>query len=320
MRMRHNILLSAPYMIPVFDRFRAYFDRQGIQVEIAQVAERLDESSLLAFAGKIDGTICGDDHYTRKVIERLTPRLKVISKWGTGIDSIDLEAAREFNVQVLNTPGAFTDPVADTILQYILIFARKGPLLDHEMKLGNWHKIPGWSLHERTLGVIGVGKIGRAVLRRARSFGMSLLGNDIVKISDEFIADVGVEMTSLTRLLKEADFISLNCDLNSKSKHLIDEQALSLVKPDAVLINTSRGAVVDQDALIDALRAGIIGGAALDVFDVEPLPEDSPLMKMDRVLLAPHNANSSPAAWEKVHQNSIRNLFQGLGFEFDGTL
>ena len=318
--MSFKVLLSAPYMIPVFDRYRAYFDQRGIQVEIAQVAERLDETSLLPYAGEIDGTICGDDHYTRRVIVRFSPRLKVISKWGAGIDSIDLEAAHEFNVQVLNTPGAFANPVADTVLQYILIFARKGPLLDHGMKLGNWQKIPGRSLHECTLGVIGVGKIGRAVLRRAKRFGMRLLANDIVKISDEFIEEVGVEMTSLTRLLKEADFISLHCDLNPGSTNLIDEQALSLVKPDAVLINTSRGGVVDQNALIGALQSASIGGAALDVFDVEPLPEDSPLLMMDQVLLAPHNANSSPSAWAKVHQNSIRNLFKGLGLEWDETL
>jgi len=248
-----------------------------------------------------------------KVLAACTPRLKVISKWGTGIDSIDLAAATELGVKVGNTPNAFTVPVAESALGYMLAFARREPWMDVAMKAGQWEKIPGITLSECTLGVIGVGNVGKAVLRRARAFGMKLLGNDIVEIAPDFLVEYGVEMTTLPDLLARADFISLNCSLNRTSYHLINAQTLSLIKPGAVLINTSRGPVVDEPALVEALRSGRLGGAALDVFEQEPLPTQSPLRSMPNVLLAPHNSNSSPFYWERVHWNSIRNLLLGLG-------
>jgi D-3-phosphoglycerate dehydrogenase len=149
---------------------------------------------------------------------------------------------------------------------------------------------------------------------------MRLLGNDIVPVADDFIAEVGVEMLPLQELLRQSDFISLNCDLNPSSFHLIDAQALARLGPQAVLINVARGAVVDEAALVEALRAGRLAGAALDVFEVEPLPLDSPLTGFDNVLLAPHNANSSPAAWARVHRNTLRNLFLGLGLPVPAEL
>ncbi len=314
--MAYKVLVSAPYITPIFESFRYLFDEAGIEVEIADVEERLSEDDLMKYAGQIDGTICGDDRYSRSVIEAFSPRLKVISKWGTGIDSIDAEAAAAHGIQVCNTPEAFIEPVADSVLGYILIFARKGPWMDRAMKEGRWEKILGRSLSECSLGVIGVGRIGRAVLRRAKSFGMELIGNDIVDIPEEFVSEVGVEMTSLPLLLHRADFISLNCDLNPTSLQLINDDALAKVKAEAVLINTSRGAVIDEGALIEALETGKIAGAALDVFEREPIDEHNPLLQFDNVLLAAHNANSSPRAWENVHWNTLRNLFNGLGIEF----
>jgi D-3-phosphoglycerate dehydrogenase len=314
--MNYTVLITAPYILPVFDRFQYLFDEADIEVILEDVEERLDEEDLLKFAGKIDGTICGDDKYSREVIEKFIPRLKVISKWGTGIDSIDKEAASAFGVQVLNTTRAFTHPVADTVLEYILIFSRKGPQMDRAMKSGKWEKLYTPALNEGVLGVIGVGNIGKAVLRRAHSFGMTLLGNDIIEIEKGFIDEVGVEMTSLEDLVSRSDFISINCDLNPTSFHLINRNTIELFKPNAVLINTARGPIIEEPALINALQSGILAGAALDVFIDEPLPLDSPLIKMENVMLAPHNANSSPAAWELVHINTIRNVFLGLGLEF----
>lgn len=308
-----TILFTAPYMIPYLDRFRSVLEHMGMDLIVPTVQERLEETDLLAYAGQFDGAICGDDRYTAKVLEACAPRLKVISKWGTGIDSIDSAAAERLGIQVGRTPNAFTLPVADTVMGYILAFARQHPWLDRAMKAGQWDKIPGVSLSECTLGVVGVGNIGKAVLRRARHFGMRLLGNDIVPIAPDFLAENGVQMVRLDELMAQADFVSLHCDLNPTSYHLVNAQTLSWMQPQAVLINTSRGPVVDEPALVNALQRGAIAGAALDVFEVEPLPLDSPLLKLDNVLLAPHNANSSPAAWERVHWNTIRNLLVGLG-------
>ena len=310
-----TVLLSAPYMIPFTERFRPVFEHYGLDVIVAEVEERLYEDDLLAFAGQFDGTICGDDYYTARALEACAPRLKVISKWGTGIDSIDSQTAARLGIQVFGVPNAFTLPVADTTLGYILAFARRQPWMDRAMKSGQWVKIPGHSLSECTLGVVGVGRIGKAVIHRARAFGMELLGNDIVEVAPDFILEYGVEMTSLEDLLARSDYISLNCDLNPSSYHLINARRLTMMKPTGLLINVARGPVIDEPALVEALTNGTIAGAALDVYETEPLPPDSPLCNMDNVMLAAHNANSSPTAWERVHWNTIRNLLTGLGLE-----
>ncbi len=185
------------------------------------------------------------------------------------------------------------------------------------MKSGFWGKLPGRSLSELTLGVVGCGNIGKAVVRRARAFGMRILVTDPVRVAPDFLLENAAQQVSLGELLPQADFVSLNCDLNPTSRHLIDAAALSQMRRDAVLINSARGHVVHEAALVTALQQGIIGGAALDVFEEEPLPKTSPLLAMDNVMLSPHNCNSSPAAWERVHLNTVSNLLTGLGIIFD---
>ena len=315
--MKYAVLFTAPYMIPFVDRFKPIFDQYNIDLIVPDVHERMEEADLLRYAGQFDGAICGDDRYTLRVIEACAPRLKVISKWGTGVDSIDAEACSHYEVKLCRTPNAFTLPVADTVLGYILAFARRQPWMDREMKTGKWEKIPGRALSECTLGVIGVGNIGKAVTRRARAFGMQVYGTDILDIDHVFVTETGIEMTNLQSLLSSSDFVSVNCDLNPTSYHLINSDTLALMKPNAVLINTARGPIVEEKMLVAALQSKRLAGAALDVFEYEPLPAESPLMKMDNVMLAPHNSNSSPAAWERVHWNTIRNLFEGLGLEVD---
>lgn len=312
-----TVLLTAPYMLPFHKRFMPVFEHYGLEVVAPAVQERMEEEDILKYAGKFDATICGDDRYSRRVIEACLPRLKVISKWGTGIDSIDQTACKELGVQIKNTLNAFTLPVSDTVMGYILAFARRQPWMDRAMKSGEWQKIPGRSLSECTLGVIGLGNIGKAVIRRARGFGMTILGNDIVPIAPDFLLENKVEMTTFKDLLSRSDFVSMNTDLNPTSRHLMNKDAFEAMKPTGVMINTSRGPVVDEKALVEALQAGKIGGAAMDVFEEEPLPLSSPLLKMDNVMLAPHNSNSSPAAWERVHWNTIRNLLIGLQIPAD---
>ncbi|MEX2144557.1 MAG: phosphoglycerate dehydrogenase [Anaerolineales bacterium] len=313
--MSRIVLLSAPYMLVNPDRYQPLFAHYGIELLIPEVHERLEAAELLQYAGQFDGAICGDDRFTAEVLAACLPRLKVISKWGTGIDSIDVVSATKLNILVRNTPDAFTDAVADSVISYALAFARQTPWLDRAVKTGQWSKLMGRSLSECTLGVIGVGRIGKAVMRRAQAFRTRLLGNDIVEMPAEFLADVNVTMTTRDEVLAQSDFISLNADLNPTSRHLIDAVALSKVKPGAVLINTARGPLIEEPALVESLLNGKLAGAALDVFEEEPLPADSPLLKMDNVLLAPHNSNASPSAWERVNFNTIRNLLEGLGLD-----
>jgi D-3-phosphoglycerate dehydrogenase len=307
-----SVLVSAPYILPVVDRFRPIFEAAGVHLLVAPVVERLTESQLTPYAGEVDGAICGDDLFTAEVLRAFAPRLKVISKWGTGVDSIDRAEAQRLGVSVFNTPGAFTEAVADSVLAYVLAFARRVPWTDREMKAGGWEKPACRALYECSLGVIGVGAIGKAVLRRARAFGLERRGNDIIPIDPAFLAETGTTMVSLDELLSRSDFVSVNCDLNPTSLGLIDAPALARMKPSAVLINTARGPVIEEAALVAALQQGTIAGAALDVYLDEPLARSSPLRSMDNVLLSPHNANSSPEAWERVHRNTIANLFRGL--------
>ena len=310
--MKQRVLVTAPYFQPVLERFRPEFDAREIELKVPLVQERLAEADLLTLVSDVDGVICGDDQFTARVLAA-APRLRVIAKWGTGIDSIDQDACASRGVAVRNTLGAFTEPVADTVLGYVLAFARRQPWMDHAMKLGAWDKIPGHSVSERTLGVIGVGAIGGAVARRARAFGMAVLGNDIRTLPLESVRDVGVKMVDKATLFAESDYLSVNCDLNPTSRAMLGSAEFKAMRTDAIVINTARGGIVDESALIEALRQGDIGGAALDVFDQEPLPSDSPLRGMDNVMLAPHNANSSPAAWERVHRSTIDQLFEVLG-------
>lgn len=309
--MNWRILVSAPYMQPIPEKYRTILEKSGCQLVVPPVQERLSEEELLGLIEDIDGVISGDDRFSEKVYQA-AKRLKVVSKWGTGIDSLKKEIASKYGVIIRNTPNAFTEPVADTVLGYILCFARRLPWMDRDMKNGTWKRLSGTSLHEQTLGVIGVGNIGKAVIRRAAAFGMRVLGNDIIEIPRDFLERTTVEMVSKEELLKQSDFVSLNCDLNPTSYHLMSGQEFGLMKREAYLINTARGSVVDEPALIKALEDKKIAGAGLDVFEVEPLPHNSLLRRMDHVLMAPHNSNASPSVWERIHEATVKNLLEEL--------
>lgn len=309
--MSWRILITAPYFLPVVEFYRSQLESEGLELVPADVRERLSEAELLPIVATINGVICGDDQFTERVL-RAAPDLKVISKWGTGIDSIDTNAAARLGIRVFNTPDAFTDCVADSTLGYILNFARQLSRMDCDVRSGKWTKPDAVTLHECTLGVIGVGNIGKAVVERAIAFGMTVLGCDAVTIPESFVAKTGLKLVSMDELLNTSDFVTLHCDLNPTSYHLIDRPQFDSMRPAAYFINTARGAVVNEQALIEALQRGKIAGAALDVFEIEPLPCDSPLRKMNNCLLAPHNANSGLAAKKRAHESTIGNLLNGL--------
>jgi D-3-phosphoglycerate dehydrogenase len=309
--MTWKILISAPYFLPVVEDYRSQLEAQGCELVIAGVRERLSEAELLTLVPTMHGAICGDDQFSERVLQA-AGHLKVISKWGTGIDSIDTDAATRLGILVCNTPDAFTDCVADSTLGYILNFARQLFRMDQDIRSGKWIKRDAVTLRECTLGVIGVGNIGKAVIRRAVAFGMTVVGYDPVAVPQSFLDETDLNAVSLLELLKSSDFVTLHCDLNPGSYHLIDRPQFELMKSSAYLINTSRGPVVNEAALVDALRSGQIAGAALDVFETEPLPADSPLRQLNTCLLAPHNSNSGLAAKKRVHESTIQNLLAGL--------
>lgn len=312
--MKYRVLISAPYMQPFIERFRPFFEENDIAIVVPEVNERLEEDDLLKYIHDLDGIICGDDRFTEKVLDAAS-KLKVISKWGTGIDSINKPECLKRGIQVRNTPNAFTIPVSDTVLAYILNYARNISFMTDAMRKGEWKKINGKAMHECILGVVGVGNIGESVLRKANAFGMRLLANDLRKIPSDLVIELGVEEVDFKELLRSSDFVSINCDLNNTSYHLFNDDAFNTMKKNAVLINTARGPIVDERALERALEQEKIYGAALDVFEDEPLPTNSPLLKHPRVMMAPHNSNSSPFAWENVHISTINNLMESLGIK-----
>lgn len=314
MKNSQRVVISAPYFQPVVARFMPIFKKHNIEVVVPEVKERLNETELLNIIGDIEGIICGDDALS-EVVLRKAKKLKVIAKWGTGIDSIDQEACKALGIAVRNTPNAFTYPVADSTMAYILNFSRNISAMDKAMKQGIWLKIPGYALNEKKLGIIGCGNIGKAVARRALAFGMKVYMNDIKLVEDELIGNGLVEMVNKDFIYENCDFISLHCDLNSTSRHLICKDTLCKMKKCPYIINTARGGIVNESDLVAALLNKTVAGAGLDVFEHEPISVNSPLLKMDNVFHAPHNSNSSPLAWEKVHKNTINNLLEGMGLK-----
>ncbi len=317
---RYKVLVTAPYFLPVLDKWRSELESHEIELISLPVPERAEEEDLLPVVSDIHGVICGDDRFTARVLAH-APLLRVLCKWGTGIDSLDQDACRRLGILIRNTLDAFSVPVADTVLGYALAFCRNIPFMDAQMKSGVWKKIPGRSLSETTFGIVGVGNVGRRVAERAAAFGCRLLGADIREIDSSWCRTLGLTQVGLETLLTESDFVSLNCDLNPTSYHLISDTTLAQMKPSAILINTARGPIVDEPALARALQVGGIAGVGLDVFEDEPLPADSPLRSMPNALIAPHNSNSSPTAWERVHANTVKNLIEALeGPNLRGTV
>lgn len=309
---RGKLLVTGPRFLRDFEMVRPELERLGFEIVKTDVNQQLSEDELIALVGDIDATICGGDKWTARAMDA-APKLKVICKWGTGTDAIDFDAARQRGILVRNVPDAFSVPVADSTMCFMLNFARRIPWLDRDIKAGRWTPLDGTTLAECTLGVIGLGNIGSTVLRRARAFGMKLLGCDPRQdLPLQLIDDTGVEVVQMDELLKRSDFVSLHCDLNPSTRGLIGERELKLMKPTAVLINTSRGPVVQQAAIEKALLEGTIAGAGLDVFEIEPIPATSLLLKMDNVLLTPHLSQSSERAAHRAHWQVIRNVVELL--------
>ena len=311
--MKYKVLISPNTLLPVFEDYRHFLEEKNIYPIIPKAFnEFLNEEQLLPLVSDIDGAICGDDRYSERVLKK-AKKLKVLSKWGEGIDAIDINAAKKLDIKVFRTPGALTNPVADTVLGYMLLYARNLNNKDKVVRDGYWNKLDSVTLDESILGIVGFGKIGQAIAKRALSFGTEIIFSDIKKIDKSLQKKLNVKQVSFDELITKSDFISLNCDLNKTSRKLIDFSELDKMKNSCYLINTARGQLINERALINALDKKIIGGAALDVFEIEPLPKNNKLRNFNNCLFSPHNANASPKVFDSIHKQTIQNLFKGLG-------
>ncbi len=261
----------------------------GFQTDVVDrsINLRVEENFISALAG-YDACIAGAEPFPRTVIEA-SPQLKVIARSGVGFDAIDIEACDEVGVVVTTTPGVNHHAVAEHTIALLMGVARGFPGLDQAVRTGRWQRVPYPRVQGSTLGIVGLGRIGRAVATRAVGLGMNVLAYDPLP-NVEFAEQWHVELMSLDDLLAGSDYVSLHSPATSATRHLINEATLAQMKPGSVLINTARGSLVDEAALAAAIKSGHLRGAGLDVFEQEPLPLDSPLIDLEHVLLAGHVA------------------------------
>lgn len=257
------------------------------------------------------------DRVDDEFLDRAGPQLKVVSNFAVGFDNVDVAACTARRIPVGNTPGVLTETTADLAWGLLMAAARRLPEADHYVRAGKWKTwgpmlLMGPDVHGATIGIIGFGRIGQAVARRARGFGMRVLYHDPRRVSRSVEAEYGAEFRTLEGILPESDFVTLHVDLRPETRGLIDAERLGWMKPSAILVNTSRGPVVDTDALVNALRDGTIAGAALDVTDPEPLPADHPLVGLDNCLVVPHIASASRATRGRMASMAAANLLAGV--------
>jgi D-3-phosphoglycerate dehydrogenase / 2-oxoglutarate reductase len=313
-----KIAVTCIQLIRDLDDQRARLEQFGLEVTAPEIpGQHLEGDALVAALEGCSGVIAGDDRFTAEVLDRC-PELRTISKWGSGLDGIDGRAAAARGITVTNTPGMFDDEVADVAMAYLTTLARGLHLIDRGVHAGAWPKPAGRSLRGATLGIIGLGGIGRAVAARAAVAGMKVIGSDPSPASVQLAEPAGVEVRSLDDLLAASDFVSVNCPLNEGTFHLLDNSAFARMRPGVYLVNTARGAVVDTTALAAALESGRVAGAALDVMEREPPPPGDHLLSLPQVVLGSHNASNTIEASRRVHLQAIENLIRSLGLVASG--
>lgn len=289
--------------------------RQRLEAEVGEVlynptGRPLTAEELIPLVPGVDGYIAGLDAISRAVIEA-ADSLRVIARYGVGVDAVDLEAARQRGIIVTNTPGANTNSVAELTIALMLALARRIPEAVQTTRLGGWPRLSGVSLEGKVVGLIGFGAIGRQVARRLRGFDCTLLAYD--PFPDEVKAEeLGVRLTSLDEVVQQADFLSLHCPATDETRGMVNEAFLRKMKEGAFLINTARGELIDESALLQALQSGRLSGAALDVFSRQPPEPDNPLLKLPQVILTPHMGAHTDGAIQAMGWGALENCLAVL--------
>jgi len=307
-----RVLVTCPPFLQVIDEYREEFEQKGIDAITPVVKQQLSEDELIDIIGDVVGVIAGDDPFTERVIGA-APKLKALIKWGIGIDCIDVGALRDRDIFFANTPGMFGEEVADVAMGYVLLLARHLLAIDRSVRDGGWSKPSGVSLSQKTLGVVGLGNVGAAVLKRADAFGMRLQGYDLVPEAVANTKGLLAQSVDLETLVATSDFVVLCCSLTEDNRHLVDAGLLRKFKDGAYLINVSRGPLVHEDALVDALESGKIIAAALDVFETEPLPNASELRRFPQCIFGSHNGSNTAEAVHRVNRVSLDMMYEQLG-------
>lgn len=293
-------VIISDHLFPSIERERRVLESAGFELEEIQPICVTEDDVLNKCAGA-DVLLVQMAPISRRVLQGL-PKLKAVVRYGIGIDNVDLEAARDLKIGVSNVPGFCLEEVSNHAMAMILSLAKRIPQDHYRIMHGKWgvnELLPIPALSELTLGLIGFGGIARQVARKAQAFGVCMMASDPY-VGEWAFAEMGVEKADLGTVLRSSDILSLHCPLSPETTHLINRESIEKMKPGVILVNTSRGPVVKESDLIEALQSGRILGAGLDVFEQEPLPQDSPLRSLPNVILTSHASSASTRAVETL--------------------
>ncbi len=303
-----RVLITCPPMLGMMEELTPRFEQAGVHVTCPPVVQTLLVEELLTLVPRHDGWIIGDDPATREVLTAgRQGRLKAAVKWGVGVDNVDFTAAKELNIAITNTPNVFGAEVADVATGYVIGLARELFWIDRQVRAGNWVKPCGMSLQGKMAGVIGYGDIGRNVAKR-----LAVLGMDIV-VYDPILKGQTIEFSTADWPdgLEATDYLVLTCALTPDNRHMLNHRTLKRAKRGVRIVNVARGPLIDEAALVDALNEGWVHSVALDVFETEPLPLESPLRNFDRCVFGTHNSSNT---WETVRRASEMAIEKLFGF------
>jgi D-3-phosphoglycerate dehydrogenase len=302
-------------MLKAIDELRYLFEEKGIELITPNVVQVLTEEELIEILPGVDAWIIGDDPATERVFTAgKNGKLRAAVKWGVGVDNVDFAACEKLGIPIQNTPRMFGNEVADMAMAYFTGLARDSYRVDREVRQGNWIKPPGMSTTEKTVALIGLGDIGLATARRLKGFDVKINAYDpFTSLNAE---NAGVDqILEFPEGLGEADFVIITCALTPSSHHLINEKSIELMKDGVKIINVSRGGLIDEPALIAALKSGKVSAAGLDVFEVEPLPKDSELRQFEQCIFGTHNGSNTKEAVIRASHRAIDILFGFLGLK-----
>jgi D-3-phosphoglycerate dehydrogenase len=298
-------------MLGMIDAFRSSFEARGVEVVPAKVVQTLSQDELCALLPEFDGWIIGDDPATRRVFEAgKAGKLRAAVKWGIGVDNVDFAACKDLGIPITNCPNMFGGEVADVGMSYLAALARETFTIDRGVRAGQWPKPRGLSLANRTLGLIGLGDIGRNLARRALAADMKVVAYDPFYDGD---MPEGVQRATWPARVPEADFLAFTCALTKSNTHMLDAGVLARCKDGVRITNVARGPLIDEQALIAALQSGKVHSVALDVFEVEPLPMESPLRGMPNTIFGSHNGSNTVDGVVRCSEFAIDTLLGYLG-------
>ena len=302
-----DVLVTCPPMLGQIDLFMDYAAERGLRLHPAKVTQVLSEDELQVLLPDYDGWIIGDDPATRAVFEAgQGGRLTAAVKWGIGVDNVDFAACKDLGIPITNTPMMFGEEVADVGVGYVIGLARQLFLIDRSVRAGDWAKPAGISLRGKRAGVVGLGDIGRNVCSRLQALGLDVVAYDPGVEGDAGLT--GLERAAWPEAIDTLDFLVFTCALNVHNHHMLNADVLAQAKDGIRIVNVARGPLIDEQALIAALQSGKVHSAALDVFEVEPLPMDSPLRNMDRCIFGTHNGSNTVDAVIRASHEAINHL------------